>query len=146
MICRIATEDDLPAITDMACEFWDEGTVYEEVADWGHIYDLMALCLSHNLLCVLEDFALEGFCAGVKSPCLGSPLALQGAEVAWWINPEYRGKEGGGILFSFIENLAKKAGIKYWNMSTMESSSPEISTYYEKRGYTLNEKHYMRIF
>ena len=142
---RIATEEDFNAILDHCEVFWKH-TQFIEPFERDHTAQSVYMALNHGLLAVLEiDSKIVGFAAGVKSYLLGSTHALTGTELAWWIEPNYRG--GHGIaLKNFLEGLARDQGIKYWNMVAMESSMPaKIKAIYEKQGYELAETVYTKV-
>lgn len=142
---RLAREDDFDQVLDLCAAFWLE-TCYDEKFDRDHTLNLVKMAYDHGLLAVLDLDGVVGFTAAVKSPLMGSPDAFMGTELAWWINPEHRKGRNGLKLMKFIEDLAFNAGVKYWNMVSMQSSSPETANkIYEKMGYTLNEMVYTKV-
>lgn len=145
MIVREALEGDFSSILEMAALFWAT-LKYDEDFDSEHVALMVNMCFEHNLLAVLDDGEqLQGFVAGLYHPLLGSPLALSGSEVAWWVNPEHRKSKSGLELLVFIEGLAKKQDIKYWSMVAVEHSKPEIAErIYKSMGYTKNETMYIK--
>ena len=142
---RAGEKYDIEYILGMACEFW-EHTVYEEPACPDTIRDMIELCISENLLSVIDmNGELVGFAAGIKGPLLGNRSATVGTELAWWVDPDHRKGSNGIKLLKHIEGLAKAAGIKYWTMAYMESSMPEtIKCIYEKMGYRRTEILYLK--
>lgn len=143
---RDGTLDDLPAVVDMAREFWKH-TRYDEDFDADYVEHLTRTALNHGLLAVLEvDGAPNGFVAGLKMPLLANSSVLCGTEIALWINPYARKGRNGIALIKHIENMAKSEGIKYWNMIVMESCQPEVgSSIYKRLGYEKSETSYTRI-
>jgi GNAT superfamily N-acetyltransferase len=143
---RIATEDDIPSILLLCEEFWAY-TIYDEAFNADHTRLMVDMALDHGLLAVLDAGTIVGFVAGIKSALLGSTQALTGTELAWWISPDHRKGRNGIKLMLFIEDLARKQGIKYWNMISMESSDPErANKIYEKLGYVKSETSYTKVF
>lgn len=143
---RSATVDDFDAILDLSAEFWQH-TQFEEPFDREHTCVMVKMAYDHGLLCVLEiNDKVVGFCAGIKSFLLGSKAAKTGTELAWWVDPENRGGRNGVKLLEFMEDMAKMAGVKYWNMVSMQSSMPDvINRMYERMGYSLEETTWTKV-
>jgi len=142
---REAVQDDFEVILDMCERFWQH-TRYPESFNREHTRNMVQLAYDHGLLAVIDQCGIVGFIAGVKAPLLASTDALNGTELAWWVEPEYR-KGGSGIkLMRFIEKLARKQGVKYWNMISMQSSSPGTANkIYERLGYIHSETSYTKV-
>ena len=143
---RDAIKSDFDAILDMCKEFW-EHTSYSEPFERDHAAKMLDLSFDHELLMVLEiDKEVVGFIAGVKSPLLASTKALTATELAWWVDPVYRGNGVGFKLMASIEDKAREIGIKYWNMASMRSSNDKhANKIYESAGYKLNETIYQKV-
>ncbi len=142
---RIAAKDDIPSILALCEDFWKH-TLYKEEFDSDHTEIMVNMALDHGLLAVLEIDGIAGFVAGIKSYLMASKQALTGTELAWWVNPEHRRGRKGINLMLFIEDLAKKQGIKYWNMISMESSSPDTANrIYQRLGYSKTETSYTKV-
>jgi hypothetical protein len=143
---RDGKAEDLPAVVEMAREFWQH-TRYDDPFDADYVEYMTGLALEHGLLAILEvDGAVEGFTAGLKSPLLACHAVLSGTEIAYWINPAARKGRNGIALIKHIESMAKAQGVKYWNMIAMESSMPEmVARIYGSLGYEKSETSYTRI-
>ena len=143
---RDGVEGDIPRIVEMSKEFW-HSTIYDEELEPDSIIGMARMCMESGLMSVIEvSGRVVGFACAVMGPLLASTKALAGSEIAWWVDPEFRAGRNGILLLRHIENSAKKAGIKYWNMAYMESSMPEsIKSMYERLGYTRTEVIYSRV-
>jgi len=143
---RDGTAEDLPAVVEMAREFWTH-TMYEEPFDADYVAFMAAMSIEHGLLAILEvDGVIEGFTAGLKSPLLACAAVLSGTEIAWWVNPEARKGRNGIALMQHIEKMARAQGVKYWNMIVMESCQPEVgAAIYTRLGYKKSETSYTRV-
>lgn len=143
---RDGNKDDLPAVVEMAREFWQH-TMYNEPFDADYVEFMASMAVDHGLLAILElDGVTEGFVAGLKSPLLACADVLSGTEIAWWVNPSARKGRNGIALMQHIEQMAKAQGIKYWNMIVMESCQPEVgAAIYERLGYKKSETSYTRV-
>ncbi len=146
MMVRDGCSDDLPAVVEMAREFWAH-TRYDEEFDADYVEFMSAMALEHGLLAILElDGVVEGFVAGLKAPLLACANVLNGTEIAWWVNPSARKGRNGIALMQHIEKMAKAQGVKYWNMIVMESCQPEVgAAIYERLGYKKSETSYTRV-
>lgn len=145
MSVRRATAEDAASLTEMACEFW-KSTVFEEDSDPQHIAAMVKMCVEIGMAVIAEKEGVPvGFACGVFGPSLGNPEAIVGTEMAWYMYPEYRGSHMGVGLMKELERAALDNGVKYWNMVSMESASPEIANkIYEKLGYKRVETSFMR--
>ena len=142
---RLAEIEDFDDILDMCERFWLQ-TMYTEAFDRDHTEIMVGLAFDHGLLAVIDEGGPVGFVAGIKSHLMGSKEALTGTELAWWVNPDYRKGRLGINLMLFIEDLAREQGIKYWNMVSMESSSPEVANkIYQRLGYNRSESSYTKV-
>lgn len=143
---RKGTFDDLPAIVEMAREFWNY-TIYDDEYCPSTVHEIARQCVEQGLLSVVEIGGdVVGFACGVTGPLLGNASVKCGTEIAWWVNPEHRSGRNGVALLKHIEGLARDAGVKYWNMAYMQSSMPEtVEAIYEKMGYTRTEVIYTRV-
>ncbi len=143
---RSGEEKDIPAIVSMASKFWHH-TIYDEPICGDSVKGMAELCIEHGLMSVLEvGGEVKGFACGVKGALLGNNAVASGTEIAWWVDEDQRKGRNGISLLKHIEGLAKKAGIKHWNMAYMESSMPEtVKRIYEGLGYRQTEVIYSKV-
>lgn len=143
---RDGNTNDLPAVVEMAREFWKH-TRYDEEFDADYVEYMTGLALEHGLLAILEvDGVPQGFVAGLKAPLLACHAVLSGTEIAWWVNPGARRGRNGIALMQHIEAMARAQGVKYWNMIVMESCQPEVgAAIYKRLGYEKSETSYTRV-
>lgn len=143
---RDGVAEDLPAVVEMAREFWKH-TRYDEAFDEDYVEFMSSMALEHGLLAILEvDGSVEGFVAGLKAPLLACASVLNGTEIACWVNPGARKGRNGIALIKHIENMARAQGVKYWNMIVMESCEPEHGArIYRGLGYEKSETSFTRI-
>jgi N-acetylglutamate synthase-like GNAT family acetyltransferase len=140
---RKADCSDFDAILDLSEEFW-ESTIYIEKFDRDHTRAMVEIAYECGLLAVIDLDGVVGFCAAVKAPILGSPLALGATELAWYVKPAYRGGRKGIELMKFMEQLASEEGVKYFTMVAMNSSM-EVGSIYERLGYKKSETSYTKV-
>lgn len=86
---------------------------------------------------IYDDFA---FLAGMKVPFLlgNKDMAI---EIGWWVDPNRRGEGAGQQLMDAFERWAVDHNC---DLITMVSIDDKVGEYYEKRGYKLYERTYMK--
>jgi GNAT superfamily N-acetyltransferase len=136
---RIATIEDEDLILELALKFVNESP-YKEYANEeyirGLIKDFLASDQSVKIVLLHENSML----AGMVSPFLFGPH-LMATEVAWWVDLDSRKKKIGEELLEAFEFWAKKVGC---DLITMVSIDDTLGKYYEKKGYSLHERAYMK--
>lgn len=135
---RIATLDDLEQIVSMSMKFVQD-TPYSEYANQETIRDLAMNLVSDNnkSIILLSD---HGMIAGLVTPNLFGSGHFA-TELAWWIDPEYRGSREGSQLLEAFEYWSKLVGCKAINMTCLDD---QVGQYYEKKGYRLRERAYIK--
>ena len=142
---READPQDFEAILDMCEIFWTH-TQSTEPFERDHVIKMIEMSYDHELLIVVDDGGVCGFMAAIKSYLLGSTKAKTATELAWWVNPEKRGKMYGVGLVSTLERLCIEQEVKYLNLAYMQTSMPEqVRKLYEHLGYELQETLYTKV-
>lgn len=140
MSLRLATLEDYDIVMSMTKKF----AASIELSDYVEEEKLIALVTdflttSDDLKIVLlyED---KGMLAAFIQPfTLGSvPMAV---EFAWWVEPDARKAGAGKALAEAYEFWAKKLGAK---LSTMACYDEQTGKFYEKNGYRLSERAYIK--
>lgn len=114
-------------------------TAYKDLYNDEVLYDLL-----HKML-VLDNFIVlldgdKGMLAGTCTPFLfGNKLVA--SEIGWWVEPEYRNSGVGKQLVDAFEEWAKE---KNCDMIVMVSIDDSVGKYYEKTGYSLVERMYLK--
>jgi hypothetical protein len=142
---RHGNSSDIPRIIEMSRAFWAE-TDYDDVFCADTVAAMAQSCIDNKLMSVFDiGGQAVGFACGVAGGLLGNASVKTGTEVAWWVDIGHRGKNNGVALLRHIENLAKIAGVKYWNMVYMQSSMPcVVGDIYESMGYKKTEITYTK--
>lgn len=138
---KVADLEDLPEIVDMSMKFLNT-TGYKPHVDKEIVRDLVSsliVGLKTEKIIIFESGV--GFLAGCVTPFLFGPHLLA-TEIGWWVEPEARGKGAGKEFLAAFEYWAKeKAGC---TLISMVSLDDEIGKAYEKQGYKLYERAYMK--
>ena len=125
----------------MASKFM-ETTGYTEYSDEETISNLIINILTgkQNEMIILLKPGV-GFLAGMASPFLFGPHLIA-SEIAWWIEQEKRNSGIGKELVEAFEYWAKN--VAGCTMITLTSLDDNVGKFYEKKGYALYERAYMK--
>lgn len=136
-VIRRATREDVPAIVAMAARFRGE-TAYAGLVD-ENLEALEALArflIEFGVVFVAEKFGrvLVGMLAAtvITHPISGERIA---SEVAWWVEPEYRGGTAGVRLLEAVEQWAVAQGARRFQMIA-PTANARVGELYRRRGYT----------
>jgi GNAT superfamily N-acetyltransferase len=139
MMMRLAREDDRPALLDMVKKFitYTPYSHYPVVDD--KINELITGCLDYtkNIIFVYttDEDQPVGMLAATSTQFLFN-RELIASEMAWWVEPSYRGR-GGRLLKTAFEHWARHIGAKYSHMSSLDT--PLVNALLERDGYRKTE-------
>lgn len=137
---KIATEEDIPVIKELAMKFANS-TSYADYVDEAKadflIQEFLKADKSQKIVLLYDNI---GILAGMVQPFFFGNV-LVASEVLWWVEPDERGKKAGEELLNAFEFWAQKVGCK---LITMVCLNDSVGKYYEKRGYRLYENAYMK--
>lgn len=148
MKTRIAEPPDKLSVIELARKF-HQCTAYTAIPfDAETASDLFDSALGQNLVFVAEHGGeVVGFVLGLAFPSVLNKKVLMGSELAWWVEPEYRGTSAGIKLLNHIEQSAQTLGVKAWSMICLESLSPDmVEAIYLRMGYRKSERSYTKFF
>ena len=148
MTIRSAKVEDIPQIIDLAKKFHAVSGYDCLEFDCDTVGRLALQSIDQGLCAAAEvDGKIVGFLAGMQFPALLNANIMVGAEVAWWVEPEYRNKPIGVKLLKYSEQQAKDKKLKFWSMMCLEQLNADgLESIYERMGYKKSERTYMRIF
>jgi GNAT superfamily N-acetyltransferase len=89
-----------------------------------------------------EDDEVVGFLAGATNSPLFSRDKI-GVELGWYVHPEHRDGHSAIKLMVSFEQWCKKQRCKYITMCDIHTLQ-DLQPLYERRGYVLTEKSYMK--
>ena len=139
MSIRIATPEDIDLVTEMGLKFAAESN-YRDYVDEQALRALVTKVITapkeEGIVLIHE----HGMIAGIVSQFLFGTFN-SATELAWWVDPEHRKTSVGSELLEAFEFWATKVGCK---LITMVSIDEQVGKYYEKKGYTLQERTYTK--
>lgn len=138
---KIATIDDLPEILEMSMKFITS-TGYDKYSNEQTISNLIETIVTgpqDEMIILLIPGV--GFLAGQSSPFAFGPHLLA-SEIAWWINEERRKSGAGEELIEAFEYWAKN--VARCSIISLTGLDDQIGKFYEKKGYKLYERAYMK--
>lgn len=140
MSIKIATIEDLDLVVSLAMKF-AQASPYATYATEEDMRQLAKQIIEgpkeNGIVLLYEDF---GMIAGVARKFIyGYPYGA--TELAWWVDEDKRGTKAGVELLEAFEHWAKKVGCLYITMTSLDD---QIGNYYEKKGYKLCERAYMK--
>jgi len=142
---RLATRDDVPALLTMGRSFI-QYSEYRAIND--HLTDeQLANGISAVIDCGVSFVAVDGeriigFILGMVGPLWFATHIQTAVELAWWVDPAYRGMAGIRLMKAF-ENEAKRRGLKYVAMSDLVMNGRDetpAARILGIMGYTLTER------
>lgn len=138
---KIATIDDVAEILEMSKQFMSK-TGYAEYSDEQNIRNLIESIVTgrqDQMIILLKPGV--GFIAGQATPFVFGPHYIA-SEIAWWINEEKRNSGIGEELVEAFEYWAKN--VAGCTIITLTSLDDGVGKFYEKKGYKLHERAYMK--
>lgn len=138
---KIATTEDVAEILDMSKQFMST-TGYTKYSDEQTIANLIETIVTgpqDEMIILLIPGV--GFLAGQSSPFAFGPHLLA-SEIAWWINEDQRKTGAGAELIEAFEYWAKN--VARCSIISLTSLDDSVGKFYEKKGYTLHERAYMK--
>lgn len=142
---KIAEEGDFPYVERFTKEFLNVGElpfIYDRNVTLASYRFIIANPMEATIILGLRNKEPVGFLVGAVVHSLYSKDRLA-SEVAWYIEPKYRGRIG-MKMFKAYEYWAKEiAGCSVIQMSKLESSG-ELEKLYSKLGYQKKEESFFK--
>lgn len=150
MKVRNADKEDLFEVGQLALSLGKETGLKAKLGwDWKHVLLLLEEMVHsglHTVIVTEEDGDIVGFLAGGVAPSFMNPLnSVVGAEMGWYVKPEYRGSSAGIRMMKAFEAWCKEAGATHVTMMHLETpQSNKIASAYENLGYDKFETAYIK--
>lgn len=144
---RLATQDDFQAIVRMAREFHQSSPYTGLDFSEERCKDFFSSYLSCDkkdmiiILAVDGDYPFGMIIGQAGTPSFSSQRVSQ--ELAWWIDPEYRGSRQSLLLLQSYEDWSVRVGCRVTQVAMLEGSV-DLRRYYERRGFSPAELSYIK--
>ncbi len=142
MSLKLADLEDYEDFLRMTLSFYEESPFYPEVTySRQAITRMFELALKDPRQCLvlflLEGTKRVGMLVGIAST---TPFSddLVASELAWYIEPEYRGHRKAVELVEAYEEWAHRVGCSHVTMALLTTLT-DASKFYERRGYKKTE-------
>ena len=150
MFLKILEQSDLERFIVLCKKFFDNSPYEDKSFSYEKVKDLAQQIIdsdkSESIVILLHDGEqAQGFIVGLTSE---TPFGTDkvAVELAWWVEPEYRGTRKSLELMKAYEAWARKVGCQIVQMGYIENSSPEkLAEIYNRNGYTLQEKGFWKV-
>lgn len=145
MTLKLATVDDVEDVVEMAIKFAKASPYGVFPVEDGKLRQLVLDLLRDRnkgiIVLYLVEGKPQGVIAGMLSEMLFShePIA---SELIWWVNPEHRTRKSLKLKEAY-EYWAKRVGAKYIQMA--ELNDEKIARFYQRTGYDLCERSYLKV-
>jgi len=147
-VLNLATEKDIPELVRMSYLFHIEGPYKEEEYYPEEVSNLLHTLIQSPVSTVivsLVDDKTVGFIAGTVMKNFTN-TEKTAAELAWWVDHDYRGTQAGVRLREAFEFWAKRIqGAKFSSMGILSGMNEKVlDRYYRRNGYTKAETVYKK--
>ncbi len=144
---RRATEEDVIDLAILGKQFvkesqngflgWNSSKVYDSLFDAVERDDF-------GIFVLCADVEVVGMLIAFVAPCFFSD-AVQASEIAWYVDPEYRGSKMAIKMLDFFEEWAESKGAVCTNLMNLDVlNADRIAKMYGKRGYRLVENTFVK--
>jgi len=139
MTIRVATPEDFDQVFQLAMTFANHSPYSQFTKDYvieGMVKSMLDKPITEAIVLIGDG----GLLVGHSTPFIYGDCK-SAAELCWWVDEDKRKTGLGKELIEAFEYWAKQNGCK---LITMVSLDESIDKYYEKRGYQLQERVYMK--
>lgn len=146
-LIKDASQSDIPQIIELARKF-HAVSGYENIEfDEETVENILITSIDQGLCPIgVVDGKIVGFLAGLAYPAILNANVMVGTEIAWWVEPEFRGKKIAIQLLLRAEENARAKGLYCWSMMCLEKLNADgLENIYERLGYEKAERTYLRI-
>lgn len=150
ILIRHAELFDLDVIWEMAQKFYAE-TGYTKLGeiDEQTTRDLAAFMIDNSILLLAVDGDtgdVVGMVGCIVVPYHFNRNLVTAHEVMWYVYPKWQGRGAGQMLMDECESECQSMGCSGWEMITLESSPPQASAMYLKKGLERMTTGFLKVF
>jgi hypothetical protein len=143
---RLAEKKDLYECMRMAKNFHSASPYSREAFSEEKCYDLFQNYLSGDktsmIIILAEDTSPFGMIIGIKSE-LPFSRSVVCTELAWWVDEDKRKTRDSLLLFKAYEDWSRRVGGNLSAVAMLEGVT-DLSSFYERSGYSPAEKTYLK--
>ncbi len=146
---KIATWDYLPDILEM-CEKFHQNTPFSGIEEYdeSRVADIIISIIENPTdkiaIVLVDEGKAVGMVLGVTSTSIFN-YGKVATELAWWVNPEYRGKKSLELMKAYEYWAVNVAKCSVVQMSLLEDENLEgVDRIYKRKGYSPVERAYVK--
>lgn len=142
---RLADKDDVPVLVAMGRRFLASSAYASAVLPTDdEVEDSLLSLVAHGVVFVADkDGVPVGMLAGAMSRIWFCPRPVA-AELAWWVDEEYRGGTAGIRLVQQFQDWARLEGAKFVVMSDQVGGDPHVGPMLLRMGFADVERSWMQ--
>lgn len=147
MLVREATHADIPEIIRMGRLFWSQ-TPYREIhyCPDSITHACQEMLAQRLLLMGIVNDQIAGAVGAMASPLYANRSVLIGAELFWWVEPQFRNGGIGKLMLAGIEEAAREAGVYRFSMMAFENLElDKAAAVYGRCGYEATERTFNKV-
>jgi GNAT superfamily N-acetyltransferase len=136
---KIAQKTDFPVLFEMGMKF-AKTTEYKDYITEDYVANTINQILDQEMGTIALMHGEDGMLLGTVLPFQFGPY-FTASEVAWWVNEDKRKSSIGTELLEAFEEWARRVGADFVHMVSLDDA---VGKYYEKKGYKLLERAYIK--
>lgn len=142
---RQATFEDFEDIYILIKEFQAESIgMYGLSFRFATLYHTIMKHINNGIVLVLDKDGIKGVIGGLIMPSMFDSKEFILQESMWYVTSNERGRDGLKLFRAFEEEGIKR-GVKFILMASMNNlNNGELTRLYEKRGYKLMERQFIK--
>lgn len=145
MIIRKAVLQDKPTVIDMVKDFLKESNMplKPDLKQISEGFDIMLDNPSALMLVVQKEDRVVGVLGALLAPSFFS-TETSAVELLWYMQPDARDGRAALRLINHYETWAKNKGVRIVAMNDTHNLA-DLQKLYERKGYQLKEKTYIKV-
>jgi hypothetical protein len=145
MTLKLATQEDVPVVVEMALRYAKASPFGRFPVDEAKINQIVQDLMRDRNKGIIVLYIVERQARGYDRRDADGNVFNHDAiatELVWWVNPEHRTRKSLKLKEAY-EYWAKRVGAKFIQMAEMNDD--KIRRFYERTGYDLTERAYLKV-